>query len=70
MINDYEKIEIINKRLKLISDMIDSCNQDIQRTQDGIGEPDFTIEESNLFLNDLFNKKQALLEQKQALTNQ
>lgn len=70
MINDYEKIEIIDKRLKLISDMIDSCNQDIQRTQDGIGELDFTIEESNLFLNDLFNKKQALLEQKQALTNQ
>lgn len=69
MINYNEKIQIIDNRLLIIEDMINSCNADIERIQNGMVDPDLTLEECGLFLNDLLNKKQALLEEKQALTN-
>lgn len=70
MLANNDKIIIINKRLEVLEDMIESCNLDIQRIQDGMVDPDSTIEECNLLLDDLSSKKQALLEEKQALTNQ
>lgn len=70
MLSNNDKIIIINKRLEVLEDMIESCNLDIQRIQDGMVDPDSTIEECNLLLDDLSSKKQALLEEKQALTNQ
>jgi hypothetical protein len=67
MISSIEKIQIINNRLTILEDMINSCNQDMARILDGMADPDYNIEECSILLDSLSDKKRALLTEKQTL---
>jgi len=68
MISNDEKILLLDKRITDLTKIYLSLLDYIKKIEDGMEDPDLTLEECDLFLNDLLNKKQALLEEKQALT--
>jgi hypothetical protein len=70
MINNKEKIEIIQKRIDDISDLIPGIYRYMKAIEAGMEDPGIDISRSLSLIEEINLKVQALEEEKQALTIQ
>lgn len=68
MLDNNEKIYSINKRIEIIDEMIVSCNNDIERIEGGMVDPDYGLDICSKMIESLYQKRAALEAEKDRIT--